>query len=71
MLRIQGPATAKLVIDEQAPGARLLAQALDAKVEGGMYDALAMAVYQANGDGDFRTDDDIKVLTSWPPDWHD
>jgi hypothetical protein len=50
VLRIEGPATAKLQIDEASPGARELAQALDAKIEGGMYDALALCVYQAKED---------------------
>jgi hypothetical protein len=45
------------------PGARELAQALDAKVEGGYYDALALCVYQAKEDDDFRGDD-IKVISS-------
>ena len=41
-----------------------LAQALDAKVEGGMYDALALCVYQTKEDDDFRSDD-VKVITNW------
>jgi hypothetical protein len=57
-----------LQIDEASPGAGKLAQALDAKVEGGMYDALALCVYQAKEDDDFRTDD-IKVISNWSPDW--
>ena len=51
-----------------AKGFDELAQALDAKVEGGYYDALALCVYQAREDDDFRSDD-IRVLTSWPPNW--
>jgi hypothetical protein len=38
--------------------------ALDAHVEGGMYDALSLCVYQAKEDDDFRSDD-IKVITNW------
>ena len=64
MLRIEGPATAKLQIDEASPSARELAQVLDAKVEGGIYDALSMCVYQAKEDDDFRSGD-IKVITNW------
>jgi hypothetical protein len=52
----EGPATAKLQIDEASPGARELAQALDAKIEGGYYDALALAVFQA-GEDDGHSDD--------------
>ena len=43
-LEAEGPASAKLQIDEHSPGARELAHALDAKIEGGMYDALALCV---------------------------
>ena len=50
ILRLEGPATAKLQIDENGPGARQLAQALDAKVEGGMYDALALCLWQVKED---------------------
>jgi len=38
--------------------------ALGAHVEGGMYDALSLCVYQAKEDDDFRSDD-IKVITNW------
>jgi len=68
VLRIEGPATAKLQIDETSSGARELAQALDGKMEGGMYDALALCVYQAKEDDEFDSDD-IKILCNWPPDW--
>ena len=57
-------ATAKLQIDEASPGARELAQALDAKIEGSYYDALGLCVYQAKEDDDFRSDD-VKVITNW------
>jgi hypothetical protein len=35
-----------------------------------MYDALALCVYQAKEDDDFRSDD-VTVITNRPPDWHD
>src|SRR5262249_40273163 len=70
MLRVQGPATAKLQIDEASPGARELAQALDGKVEGGYYDALSLCVYQAKEDDDFRSSDDVTIVMNYdPPDW--
>jgi hypothetical protein len=50
LLAVQGPATAKLQIDENGPGARELAQALDGKVEGGLYDALALCAAQIEED---------------------
>ena len=50
VLRVQGSATAKLQIDDKCPGARELAQALDNKIEGGMYDALALCLWQAKED---------------------
>jgi hypothetical protein len=70
MLRVQGQATAKLQIDENAPNARLLAQALDARIIEGLCDAMALCVYQAEADGDFRTDD-ITVISNWPSDWQE
>ena len=50
VLRLEGPTTAKLQIDENCPGARELAAALDNKIEGGYYDALALCVFQAKED---------------------
>ena len=63
-LRIEGPATAKLQIDENGPGARELAQALDGKVEGGRYDALALCVYQARED-ELGGTQEIKVMSNY------
>ena len=63
-LRIEGPATAKLQIDEHGPGARELAQALDAQTEGGRYDALALCLSQIRED-EVGGSQDIKVLSSW------
>ena len=65
IIRIEGPVTAKLQIDENSPGAHQLAQVLDAKIEGGMYDALALCVYQAKEDEEFSTDY-IKVISNMP-----
>jgi hypothetical protein len=33
-------------------------------VEGGLYDALALCVYQAKEDDDFRSEN-IKVISNW------
>jgi len=58
-----------LQIDEASPGARKLAQALNAKIEGSIYDALALRVYQAKEDDYFRSDE-VRVVTNWlPPGW--
>ena len=68
-MRIERPATAKLQIDEDSPGARELAQALDAKIEMGVYEALSLCVFQAGEDGDFRSED-VKVVVNYdPPEW--
>ena len=56
-VRIEGPATAKLQIDESCSDARELAQALDARMEASYYDALGLCVYQVKEDNDFSTDD--------------
>lgn len=65
VLLVQGPATAKLEIDEDGPGARELAQALDAKVEGGAFDALALCVWQAKEDEAFGAGEELEVITAW------
>jgi len=46
----QGPATSKFQIDTKAPGAELLAQAIDSKTIGGIYDALALCCAQIEDD---------------------
>ena len=61
-LRVEGPATAKLQIDENGPGARELAQALDAQTEGGRYDALALCVWQIKED-ELGGQQEIKVIS--------
>jgi hypothetical protein len=68
LLRVQGPATAKLEIDENGAGARELAQALDAGVAGGMVDALALVAGQVEDDFQAGSTDDVKVLSSWDSD---
>ena len=56
--------TAKLQIDKESPGAHQLAQVLDARNEGGMYDALGLCVFQAKEDEQFSSDD-IKVISNY------
>jgi hypothetical protein len=57
--------TAKLQIDQESPGAHQLAQVLDAKSEGGMYDALSLVIHEAKENENFT--DDIKVLANYEP----
>jgi hypothetical protein len=64
VIRVQA-VTAKLQIDEDSPGAHQLAQVLDARIEGGMYDALALSIHEAKENENFT--DDIKIIGSWPP----
>ena len=58
----QGPATSKFQIDTLAPGAEFLAQAIDNRITGGVYDAVALCVFQAKEDEGFT--DDIKVISN-------
>ena len=58
----QGPATSKFQIDTLAPGAEFLAQAIDNRITGGVYDAVGLCVFQAKEDEGFT--DDIKVISN-------
>ena len=60
-------ATAKLEIDENRPGGRELAQALENKAEGGMYDALAMCVFQAKEDEEIKNVKEPDVDSKFDP----
>ena len=58
----QGPATSKFQIDNLAPGAEFLAQAIDNRITGGVYDAVSLCVYQAKEDEESFFNDDVKVI---------
>jgi hypothetical protein len=62
----QGPATSKFQIDKNAPGAEFLAQAIDNRVTGGVYDAVALCCLQIEEDFEpAGGGDDIKVITDF------
>ena len=60
----QGPHSSKFQIDALAPGAENLAQAIDNRITGGVYDAVAICVARAKEDEQSFFNDDIKVLGS-------
>jgi hypothetical protein len=59
--------TEKLTIDESCPGGRELAAALDNKVEGDYYDALAICIHQAAEDESVKNVKDVEVDTRFHP----
>ena len=64
LIATQGPATSKFQIDNKAPGRDLLAQAIDNKTLGGVYDALALCCGQIEDDFPGRPTEPIEVRRS-------
>jgi hypothetical protein len=69
----QGPATSKFQIDRAAPSAELLAQVIDNRITGGIYDAVALCTLQIQDDfpAGRTAGDSIKVLSPLDQDYPD
>jgi hypothetical protein len=50
LLTVQGPVTSKFQVDQNAPGAELLAQRIDGRVTGGMTDAVGLCCLRIEHD---------------------
>jgi hypothetical protein len=63
VISTQGPATSKFQIDKNGAGAEFLAQVIDNRITGGVYDAVALCCLEIEDDFPRTSSDSIKVLS--------